>query len=104
MRSSKAWGLLGIGVGVAMILAALFIPMRQEHAMMVLLSFGIAVTVIGALVMSYFFAHRSMSRVNRPADDAYEVGRQTGYDKGWRDCARKQITGVHPMKDRRHAG
>jgi hypothetical protein len=62
---------------------------------------GAGMFLFGTMTLYTQALLRKVCAVNRPADEAYMDGHGVGFDKGWRECARKQITGVHPLSDRR---
>ena len=59
---------------------------------------GIAAVVLGAVGVCGSLVVRRVDAVNRPADVAYELGFQMGYDRGWIEGRRVGGPAVVPIQ------
>jgi hypothetical protein len=60
---------------------------------------GVAVLLVGSMALCTRAVCDKLDKVNRPADEAWTEGYESGYDKGWRDGNNAARPTLRVMKD-----
>lgn len=95
------WGAVATGIGAVGVLGGIVAEMhdRWVGVTVVMVSATLAVCGLGAVFVGVTLCHHA--RAVRPVEDAYDEGRDLGYSKGWRDCARQNVRPVTKLDPRR---
>lgn len=85
---------LGFGIGFIAVGGAMMAEVAKAGAMY---STGLVLIVLGVLVVVWFMLTRQFRAVTQPAKDAYELGFQIGFDRGYLEGRATSRPVVVPM-------
>lgn len=92
---------LGSALTAAGIAISLIFPAHDRRGLD-----GLTLSVIGVVVITAAVLHRTVTQVNRPADEAFNEGLAVGYDKGYAEGhhdARAVVVQLRGGDERRHS-
>lgn len=90
LRCCVKFGACGVVLGLLVVVVAGIARMPDAYTTMTVMLGGILAVGSGIVVASAVVS-RVSGRAGRPVEDAYEHGLEQGYERGWRDCARRNM-------------